>query len=182
MEEVKDLLKAEMLSLTNSLSCDDDTYGDRLNDLQQLTSIYEKLEKLDYYEKSEDRKFQEEIRRSQQELDYKDILERDKLKMEYDDKEKDRQLRSELEREKMSMERDLRTDEIVTREKTAEADRNESRRSGLRDAGVRIVSTLIPAGAYIVLLALGMKLEFAEHGAIASYTTKELFRSLKPKV
>ena len=58
----------------------------------------------------------------------------------------------------------------------------ESRRAGIRDILIKVSGDIIKTAPYVLLLALGMKLEFAERGSITSFTVKELFRSLHPRV
>lgn len=58
----------------------------------------------------------------------------------------------------------------------------EAKKSIVRDICIRLAGDTIKTVPYVLLLALGMKLEFAESGSITSFTVKELFRSLHPRV
>lgn len=57
----------------------------------------------------------------------------------------------------------------------------EQTKSNLRDACIKVAGFVVPTGLYFLFLALGLRLEFAEHGNIASFTVKELFKAVHPK-
>ena len=86
-------------------------------------------------------------------------------------KDLERDYRDILERDRMRMEAEIEDRKM-----------KENKRSGWRDAAIKVGGILIPTTAYIVFLALGMRLEFLEHGSLTGYTTKELFKALHPKL
>lgn len=85
-------------------------------------------------------------------------------------KDLDRDYKDMLERDKMRVESEARKEEV-----------KENRKSGWRDAGVKIAIGVGSLALYGTLAALGLRLEFIENGSITGFTLKELFRILHPK-
>ena len=76
-----------------------------------------------------------------------------------------------LDRNRMQVEKEIEEQKI-----------KENKRSGIRDACVKVVSVVVPTALYFVFLKMGMRLEFMEHGSVTSFSVKELFRGIHPKI
>lgn len=60
---------------------------------------------------------------------------------------------------------------------TLERDKlQETKKSSLRDAVIKIAGIILPLGLYGLFLGLGLKLEFLDNGSICSFTVKELVK------
>ena len=93
-----------------------------------------------------------------------------RFKEEIRQKDLDRDYKDILERDRMHMESERRKEELKC-----------EKRSGWRDAGIKVAGMLIQTVPYALLLALGMRLEFIDCGAVTGFTVKELFRVLHSK-
>ena len=58
---------------------------------------------------------------------------------------------------------------------------HEQKKAAKRDAMIKIAGIVIPTSLYFLFLGLGMKLEFIDHGAVTSFSVKELMKALHPK-
>ena len=58
----------------------------------------------------------------------------------------------------------------------------EQHKADVRDTCIKVAGFVVPTGLYFLFIALGLRLEFAEHGNIASFTVKELLRAVHPPV
>lgn len=61
----------------------------------------------------------------------------------------------------------------------------EEQKIAKRELTTKIISILVSAGfsgLYFLILGLGMRLEFIDHGSVTSFTVKELLKVLHPKV
>lgn len=79
----------------------------------------------------------------------------------------DRDYKDMLERTKMNLEKEIEEKKI-----------KESRRSGIREGILKFFGIAIPSGLYFLFMSLGFRLEFIEHGGLASFTNKELFKGI----
>lgn len=54
--------------------------------------------------------------------------------------------------------------------------------SSIMDVLVKLILGAGTTGLYFMFMRCGMNLEFLEHGAVTSFSVKELFRGLHPKI
>lgn len=187
MEELtmKDMLEAQIKSCIEELKNavpGSKEHAFLSSDVQKLLKAYTTLLDCENSKIDADRKFKEEIRRGDLDRDYRDALERDKMSAQLD-----------LEREKMKFDVEIRTKDRESREESErtrlkaeemleKAKIEESRKSNLRDLAIKCLLVGGTTIGYLVLTALGMRLEFIDNGSITSWTTKELLKALHPKL
>lgn len=162
MEKIMSSLELQIYRLLNKLEGMDQSdpfFSGLEEDIARLVDIYADLEKLNQQKIDSDRKFSEDIRRNDLELHYRDALERDKMAQEREKWESELSLQREMEEKKFEAEK----------------------KSRIADAGIKAAGIVLPLSLYAGALALGMKLEFLDHGSVCSFTVKELFRKASTK-